>query len=270
MKTLAVTRPVGEGSDTASLIRKLGWSPLIFHTVQLKPRTPSRIGHELKSIVMAGRPDWLVFMSPRGASLFFEAVQTIEDPLKETLHESHILAVGPKTEASLRQMGAKRVERPQDYSSEGIADFFSKIGVSSRRVVLARSSQASDVLEKRLIALGAKTITVGLYDSTIPDDRRTALNFLSELKSGTINATLFTSSLSATNLFEMSRGELDETELLRLLRNSLVGAIGPTTLDRLKALGLNEVLMPKHFLIEEAVSGLIGVVERKASCSPAA
>src|SRR6266571_4975983 len=217
MKTLAVTRPVGQGRDTASLVRKLGWTPLIFHTVELKPRPARLVSRELGGIISNGVPDWFVFMSPRGAGLFFKALQSLEGPAKTILDGSRILAVGPKTRTSLKQLGAKRVETPSDYSSEGIADFFSKTKARGKRLVLARSSQASDTLEKRLQAQGAFTTTIRIYDSSIPTDQRSVLRFLDELRSGKIDATLFTSSLSATNLFKMSRDDSRVSDLKRLL-----------------------------------------------------
>ncbi len=265
MNTFAVTRPVGQGRDTASLIRRLGWTPLIFHTVELKPRPAGLVGRELNGIVSTGVPDWFVFMSPRGAGLFFKTLQSLERSAREILHGSRILAVGPKTEASLKKLGAKRVETPSDYSSEGIADFFSKTRARGKRVVLTRSSQASDMLEKKLKAQGALTTTIKLYDSSIPAEHRSALRFLSELRSGRINATLFTSALSATNLFKMSAGNYRVSDLKRLLRNCIVGAIGPTTSARLRTLGLNPALMPRRFLIEDAIVALIDAAESKAS-----
>ena len=114
MKTLAVTRPVGQGRDTAFLIRKWKWNPLIFHTVELKPRPARLVSRELNGIVSTGAPDWIVFMSPRGAGLFFKASRNLERPARAILDGSRILAVGPKTEASLKQLGAKKVETPDD------------------------------------------------------------------------------------------------------------------------------------------------------------
>jgi uroporphyrinogen-III synthase len=265
MKTIAVTRPVGEGRDTASLIRKLGWTPLIFHTVELKPRPIRLVSHELDGIVSTGVPDWLVFMSPRGAGLFFDALRSMKAPAKAIIDRSRVLAVGPKTEASLKKLGAKNVEIPGDYSSEGIAAFFSNTRARGKRVVLTRSSQASNALEKKLKALGALTTTIRLYDSSIPTDHRSVLRFLSELKSGRVKATLFTSSLSATNLFKMNGGNSSAPDLRRLLGKCLVGAIGPTTSARLRTLGVSPALMPIRFLIKDALIALIEAAEGEAS-----
>jgi len=148
--------------------------------------------------------------------------------------------------------------------SEGIADFFSKTQARGKRILLARSNQASDLLEEKLKALGAVVSTLRLYDSSLPSDERSVSEFLRELKAGNVNATLFTSALSAANLFIMSEPHLDAMELRRLLRNTLVGAIGPVTSERLIILGVNPDLVPKRFLIEEGIANIIDAVETRA------
>ncbi len=53
-------------------------------------------------------------------------------------------------------------------------------------------------------------------------------------------------------------------ELRRLLGNTLVGAIGPVTSERLIILGVNPDLVPKRFLIEEGIANIIDAVETRA------
>ncbi len=264
MNSLAVTRPSGEGANTAAQIRERGWRPLIVHTVELRPRPVEEVSDELEKEFSKDIPDWIVFMSPRSTGMFFEAANE-QDGLKRTILErSHIMAVGPQTKSSLKQTGAKTVDTPRDYSSEGIAEFFSTTQARGKRILLARSNQASDLLEERLKTLGAAVSTLRLYDSSLPSDERSLLEFLRELKAGNVNATLFTSALSAANLFSMSEPHLDAVELRRLLRNTLVGAIGPVTSDKLITLGVNPDLVPKRFLIEEGIANIIDALETMA------
>ena len=197
--------------------------------------------------------------------MFFKILHSMNWPAIGILERSRILAVGSKTEESLRQLGARNVETPNDYSSEGVADFFSRTSVRGRRVVLTRSSEANDLLEKRLTAEGAATTTLSLYNSVIPADHRSTSRFLNALRSGTVTATLFTSALSVANLFKMAGHNFENPELRRLLGNCLVGAIGPTTLSQLRALGLTHASMPTRFLIEDAVASLIDAAEKNAS-----
>ena len=264
MNCLAVTRPKGEGANTAAQIRERGWRPLIVHTVEIKPRPVAQISGELERGFSTSIPDWIVFMSPRSAGMFFEAANQQEGLKRTILELSRIIAVGPKTKSSLKQTGVKIVDIPTNYSSEGVAEFFSNIQNRGKRILLARSNQASDLLEEKLKALGAAVSTLKLYDSSLPSDASSVSEFLRELKTGNINATLFTSALSASNLFSMSEPHLDAGELRRLLRNTLVGAIGPVTSERLITLGIKPGLVPKRFLIEEGIANIIDVVETRA------
>src|SRR5213594_4717295 len=118
MNSLAVTRPSGEGANTAAKIRELGWRPLIVHTIELKPRPIAEVSDELEKEFTTGIPHWIVFMSPRSTGMFFEAANQ-QDGLKRTILERpRIVAVGPKTKSSLEQTCAKTVDIPRDYSSE--------------------------------------------------------------------------------------------------------------------------------------------------------
>lgn len=263
-----MTRPTGEGADSASFIRTLGWTPLIFHTVELKPRPRSEVLPEFKEAVSKGPPEWFVFMSPRGVGLLSEMLKNQGDTLTRVFGQSRVLAVGPTTRSSLVQASIKKVEMPEDYSSDGAADFLSKTPLQGKRVILARSSQGSETLRRRLKAKGALVKTIRLYDSSVPADRKSVSKFLAQLRSRRIHATLFTSALSATNLFNMSRPNFSPKELRALLKNCTVAAIGPATADRLKKLGVNPTLMPKRYLIDSAITSLVETVEKKESILP--
>ena len=218
-------------------------------------------------MVSTGAPDWFVFMSPMGASLLFKALKNRGSLLKVISEQSRILAVGQKTKSSLERLGVMKVRTPEDYSSDGVADFLSKTRLPRSRVFLARSAQASDTLARKLRQNGATVSTIRLYDSAIPTDSNSVSKFLNKLRFGRIDATLFTSSLSATNLFKMSRTKCPKGELRKLLRSCLVGAIGSTTADRLGKLGIRADLVPNRYLIDQAVTVLADTVKNKGSAT---
>ncbi len=265
MKTLAVTRPKGQGTETARFIQGLGWTPLIVHTVELKPRPASKVLSELRNVTFPNPPDWLVFMSPRGADLFFDALKGNSNPLPGIPGQSSVVAVGPKTKSSLTRQGIQNVQMPDSYSSDGVAELLTKFPLQAKRVILARSSRANDTLAKKLRATGAYVTTVPLYESSIPSDGHSVSDFLKELRSGTVDATLFTSALSIANLFEMSQAQFKPGGLRQLLATCLVGAIGPVTATRLRELGIEPAFIPERYTIERAITGLVNSVENKST-----
>ncbi len=256
LKTLAVTRPVGQGEDTARFIRGLGWTPLIIHTVELRPREKSEIFADLSKLLSEGPVDWLVLMSPNGVSLLFDVLKSHGNLIPSALGQIQLLAVGPKTRDSLSKYRVRDVHLPESFSSVGVADFLSKHQLEGKRVILTRSSAATNSLAHELEKRGALVDTLHLYGSVPPSDITSLLRFVDGLRKGEIHAVLFTSSVSAFNLFAMSKNEIVHAELVRLLGAILVGAIGPVTAQKLRQLGV-EPKVSETSLIEEALKELV-------------
>ena len=258
MNTVAVTRPTGLGKDTTQLIEGLGWNPLIVHTVELKPREESEIYDQMSRVLTKGPVDWLVFMSPNGASLLLSILKSHGNLLPSALGDLRILAVGPKTMEALRKQGVTGVQVPDRFSSSGIADFLEAQGLGGRRVILTRSSAADGSLARELVKSLATVDTVSLYDSIIPSDQTSFQRFLDATARNEVQAMLFTSSLSASNLLLMSKNHPGPDELIRRLRKIRIGAIGPVTAQKLAQLGVPQTVMPDTFIIDDALKELLG------------
>ena len=252
-----MTRPVGLGEDTTQTIKEMGWNPLIVHTVELKPRQESDIFKELSRVLTNGPVDWLVLMSPNGVNLLFDVLKSHGNLLPSAVGDLNILAVGPKTREALAKQGILGVHMPNNFSSKGVADLLSAKGVGGKRVVLARSFAADKSLASELSKNGALVDTVNLYDSAIPSDATSFQRFLDRIEKNQIQAVLFTSSLSASNLFLMSKNEGGLDDLAFRLRKLRVGAIGPVTTQKLTELGIPPTVMPNTFIIDDALKELL-------------
>lgn len=251
-----MTRPVGEGKDTAQSILDLGWNPLIVHTVELKKREPTEILSEFKGLLLEGPPDWLVFTSPRGVHLTMDALKG-QDQILSSIRSTKIVAIGPKTREAVVSRGYSDVLLPETYSSTGIASLFSKLSPRGERIVLARFADADDFLSDTLGSKGAVVKTLPLYSLIDPKDQSTLRVFVKALDENRIEGVLFTSSLSATNLFRIAGALIDSHRIGRLLQNCLVGAIGPVTARSLEEHGVRPQIVPAHHLIGEAVKMMI-------------
>jgi len=245
------------GEDTIRLVKEMGWNPLIVHTVELKPREQSEIFNELSRVLTGGPVDWLVLMSPNGANLLFDILRSHGNLLPSALGDLQLLAVGPRTKEALTKQGIRGVHLPDKFSSMGIADFLSTQGLGGKRIVLARSSSADNSLGRELAKNGATVATVNLYDSVIPSDATSFQRFIDLIRRGNIQAILFTSSLSASNLFLMSKSYLVLDELVPQLRKIRIGAIGPVTARKLAELGVPPTIVPETFIIDDALKELL-------------
>jgi len=230
---------------------------LIVHTVELRPREQSEIFTELSQVLTGGPVDWLVLMSPSGANLLFDILRSHGNLLPSVLGDLQLLAVGPKTKEALARQGMHGVHLPDKFSSMGIADFLSTQDLGGKRILLARSSSADDSLARELANNGATVATVNLYDSVIPSDATSFQRFVDLIGRDDIQAILFTSSLSASNLFTMSKNSIDLDELVPRLRKIRIGAIGPVTARKLAELGVPTTVMSETFIIDDALKELL-------------
>jgi uroporphyrinogen III methyltransferase / synthase len=267
-KSIAITRPVGQGEETSGFVRKLGWSPFIVHAVELRPMEQSTIFNEFSKIVGEGSVDWLVFMSPTGVDAFFDMLKSHSSVLPSASGQIRMTAVGPKTSAALGRHGVQDVVVPEKYSSLGILNQLSSFQLRGQRVVLIRSSAADTWLATSLTSMGASVETITIYLSVIPGDRGSVLEFLTGIEKAQFQAVLFTSAASASNLFSMAEREMPIAQLINLLRLPVVGAIGPATAERLRELGV-EPKVPRRYLIEEAISELVQMAEERWTEKPA-
>src|SRR3989442_7498177 len=266
-KSIAITRPVGHGEETSRFVRKLGWTPFIVHAVELRPLEQSSILGEFSRIVGEGPVDWLVFMSQTGVDAFFDMLKSHSSVLPSALGQIRIIAVGPKTSGALRRQGVQDVVVPDKYSSAGIENHLSRPEMKGQRVVLVRSSAADERLAGALTSRGATVETITIYQSLVPANRESVLDFLARLEKGQFQAVLFTSAASASNLFSIAEREISVSKLIQLLSSPLVGAIGPVTAGRLRELGVDPIV-PGRYLIEDAIGDLVKKADERTIEKP--
>ena len=261
-KTIAITRPVGKGEETSRFVRTLGWTPFIIHAVELRPLKQSSILKEFSRVIGEGPIDWLVFMSSSGVDAFFDMLKSHSSVLPSASGQIRIMAVGPKTSAALRRHGVQDVVVPEKYSSVGIENHLSKFEMKGQRVVLVRSSTADESLANALTSKGAFVETMTIYQSLVPTNDESVLDFLAGLERRQFQAVLFTSAASASNLFSIAESRIPVSQLIRLMKSPLVGAIGPATAERLRELGVDPSV-PRTYLIEDAIDELVKKYEER-------
>ena len=254
-RTIAVTRPVGKGRDTAEFVRSKGWNPFIFHTVELKPLDDQKIMAQIQSSLTHGQADWFVFMSSTGVKFLFDVLAS-HPSLPRFPRETRFLAVGPRTRDSLLRHGITQVSVPEKYSSAGVDEWFSRLDPRRLRIVLVRSSSADESLADSLISKGATVATVNAYESGMPGDPKSVFDFLEGILVGRFAAVLFTSAISVSNFFRIAETKVEGPEVIRLLKRTIVGAIGPITAEKLRNRGV-ETNVPDEYLIEKAITKLI-------------
>ena len=177
--------------------------------------------------------DVYVFTSVTGA-------RYVDPPL-----EGVVAAVGPKTAEALRDRDVEVDVVPEEYSSTGLVAALSET-VDGRRVEVARSSHGTDVLVDGLVDAGGYVHETVLYTLEKPENggRRT----LDALESGSLDAALFTSSLTVQHLLmEVDPEDLDDV---------LVGVIGEPTRETAEEEGVDVDFVAEDETFESLAEGL--------------
>ncbi len=203
--------------------------------------------------------DYVILMSTNGVKYLFEAAETLKQTsqLQNGLGKTFVIAVGPRTAEALKEYHVHVDLVPTKYSSEGLIEYFQNKEVSGKRIRIPRTSNATPTLTDKLKDMGADVEEIYVYESGLPTDKKVKEKFYHDLSAGKIEAIVFGSGLSAKNIFKML-AEKAPMETLGSIINSKVTtvAIGPTTAEALRELGIQVDVVPEDYLFEKALAAL--------------
>ena len=116
--------------------------------------------------VLAGIEDYALvcLTSPNGAALLMEALDRGGRDAR-ALAGATVAAIGPGTAAELRRHGIAPDVVPERSVAEALVEALGGVEVHGRRVLVARASEARDVLPDALAARGADVTVLPLYDT---------------------------------------------------------------------------------------------------------
>lgn len=257
-KTIVITRPRGQVEETGKLIVERGGTPYFFPTIEVKGSGLSADIEKFIEALEKGGVDYVIFMSVNGVKYLLEAVDKVGlgDQFRGLLEKAKVVAVGPKTAQELKKQQIHVDIIPPVYTSDAIIGSLQQQGVSGKEVWIPRTRQASPTMAEKLRMLGSKVHEVYVYESQLPNDSVAAVRFLQDLTGGQLHAIIFSSSLSAKNLFLMLAPHVSSDKLRKLLNKLTIVAIGPKTAESLAELGLKIDVIPKTYVLEEALNAL--------------
>ena len=166
-----------------------------------------------------------------------------------------VAAIGPGTAAALRARGVRADVVPERSIAESLAAELVERGVAARRVLIARASEARDVLPHELEQAGASVSVVAVYDTVRELLGPDALAGLARADYVT-----FTSSSTVRFLTEAIGGAR------RFPAGARVVSIGPVTSQTARELGLEVAVEAER----HDVDGLVEALLRDAAAPAAA
>jgi uroporphyrinogen-III synthase len=258
-RNIAITRPAEQAEETAELIKSYGGVPYFISSIELKQTCDLESVKRFVAELKLNRIDYVMFMSVNGIRYLVRCAEDLGLKLQllKGLNDVVVLAVGPKTAQELVDYGVCVDLVPVKYSSEGIIDCLTQHEINGKTVYIPRTKGAPPDLANNLRNLGAVVHELYVYESLLPTESDLNKKFFDDLCDGAIDAIIFGSSLSATNLIEMLSELVSQKQLKSLLNTELtIVAIGPTTAQALSSLGLKVDVMPEKYLFTEALKAL--------------
>ncbi|HEU0023868.1 MAG TPA: uroporphyrinogen-III C-methyltransferase [Thermoleophilaceae bacterium] len=220
-QVVAVTRARAQASSLADRLTGLGAEVVETPTIHIQPRLDDP---DVAEAVTRIREYALVcFTSPNGVRLLFDALRPAGHDAR-ALAGATVAAIGPGTAAELERRGIVADVVAGRSIAEALVQALVDVPVEGRAVLVARASDARDVLPGALSDRGANVSDVALYDTVaepLGDEQAEQLR----------RATYVTFTSSSTVRFFVESGG-------RVPDGARVASIGPVTSATARELGL--------------------------------
>lgn len=216
---VAITRPADRSKAACKIVEELGGQYILAPTLDLKP-----VNSESLKNLIANKDllDWIIFTSPTtitSLNLFYP------DFLKNL--DCKVAVIGNKTGKIASEQGVKVDLIPEDFTAEGLLEEFEKRNITNQTIGIPRTASARPVLPEGLEKLNNKVILAEAYKSLFPMDEDKISDLIAKIENNEIDAITFTSPLTVTNFFKISKNKEKLADLLS--NNLLTVCIGPIT-----------------------------------------
>ena len=216
---VAITRPADRSKAACKIVEELGGQYVLAPTLDLKPVNSKSLKNLIANKDLL---DWIVFTSPTtitSLNLFYP------DFLKNL--DCKVAVIGIKTGKIAGEQGVKVDLIPEDFTAEGLLEEFEKRNITNQTIGIPRTASARPVLPEGLEKLNNKVIVAEAYKSLFPMDEDKINDLIAKIENNEIDAITFTSPLTVTNFFKISKNKEKLADLLS--NNLLTVCIGPIT-----------------------------------------
>ena len=225
-KRIVVTRTREQAGELSKQLGDLGADVIELPTIRIEH--PQDKKEFAQMVADAHTYDWLIFTSPNGVEKFFDAFYaTYQDA--RSLGGCRIAAIGPSTEAKIREYRFAVDLLPKKFVAEGLIEAFEKESIEHLKILWVKAEETRDVLYHGLSALGAIVDSCLAY-RTVPEtgDPTGAGR---QLREEGVDMITFTSGSTVESFFAMDIPWPDGCK---------AASIGPVTSKTLKEFGVDE------------------------------
>ena len=246
-KTIAITRSKDDSEEFIELVTQQNANPKTLPTIELISKG-EKIVDEFLETIEKDNPDFSVFMSSKAVKLLIESARKSSkfSALQLAIANTIVIAVGPKTREVLENENIKVAYMPERYSSVGVGEVFTKLNALGKKAIIPRSGASTPFLKNLLEKIGINVVELYLYDVCAFRDPTEWNEFRQLFSQNKIDGVIFTSVSSVRAFFEIMTNDFSLEQLVQLLIQTKVIAIGPFTADELKKFNVQNIIANVH------------------------
>ncbi len=247
-KTIVLTRTIEQSKESAAIFSGLGANVIVFPTLEIVP--PSNWDKFDELILSSQKIDFIVFTSAHAVTMFIKRCNELNKQID--FEKIKVVAVGNKTKSLCEENSIKVDIVPKKFSGEGVVEELSKYDLKDKFVFIPRSAIGREGLPKGLEELGAKIITVPVYNVSLPSKESIAKN-IEYLNISKPDVFIFTSPSTFENFLLI----MNINNPVSFFKNYDVAAIGPTTKSAIENSKVKVSIMPDEFTIKGLANKMI-------------
>ena len=232
MKTVLVTRPKDQAGSFVQKLGEYGLNSIVFPTIEIRPVS----GWKVPDLSIF---DGLFFTSPNSVTFFMEQLlRNSPDELKN-LQQLKVWAVGKTTAQDLALHGVKTQPLPKISDAVTLMEEIESSTIAGHTFLFLRGSLSLGTVPEVIKKRGGSCIELTVYEN-LPPSLEESAKIKALLEQGKLSCLSFTSPSTAINFFEAMGTTL-------LPSGVQIAAIGTTTANALKKLGLHVDIIPESF-----------------------
>ena len=232
MKTVLVTRPKHQAASFVKELEQYGLNSFVFPTIEIRPVSgwgvPSLSGF-----------DGVFFTSPNSVSFFMEQLLRESPEELKNLQKLKVWAVGKTTAQDLAAYGVTTEPIPKIADAVTLMEEIGNDALAGHTFLFLRGSLSLGTSPCVINKRGGNCLELTVYEN-LPPSLEESTKVKTLLEQGGLSCLSFTSPSTAINFFEA----LGTTSLPPGVQ---IAAIGTTTANALKKLGLKVDVIPEDF-----------------------
>lgn len=230
-------------SEMQSLLERHGAVATVAPSMREVPLAENPAALDFAGKLLAGEIDVVVFMTGVGARALRDAIETryTGEEFLAALRQCTVAVRGPKPLAVLREWQvAVDVQAPPPNTWEELLPPLDAAlpCLAGRTVAVQEYGEASEELYAALRQREATVLPVTVYRWAFPEDTTPLDNAVRSMVAGEFDALMITSARQLTHILQAADALGLQDRFLAAVRRCVIGSIGPTASQCIKAAGL--------------------------------